>query len=622
LGKIKINLKDGTIKKNDYVIGIDLGTTNSLVAMVNQTNQQPFCISDQKKTFTPSVIHIGESGDITIGEKAIPFLKSEPENTIFSVKRLMGKSYTDLKSISGKFGFNAIEDNSNALVRLKLNQSIFNPIELSSLILKSLKAKAEKAIEEKVNKCVITVPAYFNDAQRQATKDAGKLAGLDVLRIINEPTAASLAYGIGLNKEEEKTIAVYDLGGGTFDVTILNIQNGVFEVLATNGDTLLGGDDFDRNIVYHWIQILGLSLEDIENNQQNYQTIRLKAEEAKKHLSTNETYSSTIQLLDETYEISLNKATFEQLISGILETSISCCKKALKDAELNNTDIQEVVMVGGSTKVPFVLEKVAEFFKTAHINNQINPDEVVALGAAIEADILAGNRKDIYLLDVTPLSLGIETVGGLMDVIIARNSKIPIRAGRHYTTSKDGQKNLKIAVYQGERELVEHNRKLGEFILNNIPSMPAGLPKIDIQFFIDADGILKVEATEIRSGVKQEILIKPQYGLTDEQLENMLLSAMQNAETDIQLRQLAEMKSEAEQLIYQCEKLIKTNQILLAEDEVSKTNQKINDLKQACIKNDPKAINQEIERLNLLTRPFAERLMDVAIGNALKGKKI
>jgi Fe-S protein assembly chaperone HscA len=622
LTKIKINIKDGSIKKNDFVIGIDLGTTNSLVAMVNQTNQQPYCISEQQKTFTPSVIHIGENGNITIGEKAIPFLKSEPENTIYSVKRLMGKSYTDLKNISNKFGFNAIEDNSNALIKIKLNQNIYNPIELSSFILKTLKEKAEKVIGETVNKCVITVPAYFNDAQRQATKDAGKLAGLDVLRIINEPTAASLAYGIGLKKEDVKTIAVYDLGGGTFDITILNIQNGVFEVLATNGDTLLGGDDFDRTIVNYWIQTLNLSMDDIEKNQQYYQSIRLKAEEAKKHLSNELLYKGSIQLLGNIYEIALSKDTFETLILPIVDSTITCCKKALLDAELNNVDIQEVVMVGGSTKVPFVVEKVSQFFKTAHINNQINPDEVVALGAAIEADILAGNRKDIYLLDVTPLSLGIETSGGLMDVIIPRNSKIPSKAGRQYTTSKDGQKNLKIAVYQGERELVEHNRKLGEFVLNNIPAMPAGLPKIDIQFFIDADGILKVEATELRSGVKQEILIKPQYGLTDEALEKMLLAAMQNAETDIQLRQLAEIKSEAEQLIYQCEKLIKTNQMLLSEDEISKTNFKMDDLKQACNKNDVKAINQEIERLNLLTRPFAERLMDHAIGNALKGKKI
>lgn len=617
MAKIKINIKDGTISKNKKVLGIDLGTTNSLVALVNETNQTPYCISNNDGKLTPSVVYVDSEHQYIVGQKAIDFLKYQPKNTINSIKRMMGKSYTDVKNSKIKHSVELIEDESNALVKFKIHERIYNPIQISSIILKSLKEKAEQLINETIQNAVITVPAYFNDAQRQATKDAGKLAGLDVLRIINEPTAASLAYGLGLKKEEEKTVAVYDLGGGTFDVSILRIQNGVFEVLSTNGNTELGGDDFDQEIVSFW-----LNQYQIDHVLENYQLLRLTAEKAKIQLSQTDVFEEQLVINQQTYTLKINLTEFNQLIDKIISKTIESCKKAIKDSELELSEIEEVVMVGGSTRVPLVYQKVKAFFQFSKINNSINPDEVVALGAAIEADILAGNRKDVFLLDVTPLSLGIETVGGLMDVIIPRNSKAPNRAGRQYTTSIDGQSKLKISVFQGERELVKDNRHLGEFVLNNIPAMPAGLPKIDIQFFIDADGILKVEATELRSGVKQDVEIKPQYGLTDQQVEQMLMDAMKNAEIDLKNRQLAETKTEAEQLIYQCKKLIDTNKTLLTESELNVTNLHIQKLELVCKENDEDTIKKEIERLNTLTRPFAERLMDYAIGNALKGKKI
>ncbi len=618
MAKIGINIATGSLQQAEMIVGIDLGTTNSLVAIIHPESKQPVALKEfDNSSLVPSVVHFNEFGNAEVGEQAKLFLETDPANTIFSAKRLMGKSFNDLKENANFFTYKVIDDNADSLVKVQIGDRFYSPIELSSFILKELKNRAEHILKTPVSKAVITVPAYFNDAQRQATRDAGKLAGLDVLRIVNEPTAASLAYGMGLQKDEEKTIAVYDLGGGTFDVSILKIAGGIFEVLSTNGDTYLGGDDFDHAIMEFFLGQIGVPFHEINNDKSILQSLRLIAESAKKALSSADKFSAEWS----GYNITITQQQFNDIIQPLVHRTIDCCAKALTDAKLTITDINAVIMVGGSTRVPLVKDSVSTFFGQS-VNDSVNPDEVVALGAAVQADILAGNNKDFLLLDITPLSLGIETMGGLMDVLIPRNAKIPNKAGRQYTTQKDGQGSMRISVFQGERDLVQHNRKLAEFNFTGIPGMPAGMPKVEVTFLINADGILSVSAKELRSGVEQSIEVKPQYGLTDAEVENMLLDSITHAKADMAERALVEARTEGEQILDVTEKFIAKNTTLLTKAELIATGAAMQNLQMAITLNDKNLIQTKIEELNEISRPFAERAMDAAVSGALKGKKV
>jgi molecular chaperone DnaK len=608
---------------NERIVGIDLGTTNSLVAFMQ--GETPGVIpGEDGLNLVPSVVALDENEQIIVGSAARKYLIETPERAVYSVKRLMGRGVEDVQDELKLFPFRLAEDlQPGEVLRIKLGDKTYTPPEISAFILRQLKRNAERFFGGPVTKAVITVPAYFNDAQRQATKDAGRIAGLEVLRLVNEPTAASLAYG--LDKKKNGIVAVYDLGGGTFDISILKLHDGIFEVIATNGDTHLGGDDIDNLLITIALDdIRGDMGLDLRRSGEGVQTIRKAVIEAKIALSAQNSTKLDIELPGgKRYQREITRAQFEQLIQPILDRTVGPSKQALKDAGLKPEQIDEVVLVGGSTRIPKVRELVQSLFKRAP-HTDLNPDEVVALGAAVQANILGGGSeatKEMLLLDVTPLSLGIEVAGGVTDKIILRNSTIPASATQFYTTQVDGQTNVAIHVLQGERELAKDCRSLARFDLKGVPPMTAGMPRIEVKFLIDANGILHVSAREQRSGKEAEIEVQPSYGLTDEQVEGMLLESFDYAEEDFRQRQVIEARTEAETILTALEKGRRSPAWgqLTSNDRkrIAKLEKSLHEAKKG---EDYQVIRKAIDELNQGTMRLAELMMDSAVSTALKGK--
>jgi molecular chaperone DnaK len=615
------------------VVGIDLGTTNSLIAYMQ--NDTPVVIpGEDGDRLVPSVVAIDQSRadqGVVVGNAARATLLADSASAVYSAKRLMGRDLEDIQSELAFFPFQLAPNNKpGEVLRLNVGGLTLTPPEISAYVLQQLKRNAERFFGTPVTRAVITVPAYFNDAQRQATKDAGRIAGLEVLRLVNEPTAAALAYG--LDKQKDGIIAVYDLGGGTFDISILKLHEGIFEVIATGGDTHLGGDDIDNLLIAIAVDDIAGDLNtNVRTHPEILQAIRKAVIEAKITLSTEESARLNIAIPNSApYTREITRTQFESLIAPVIARTAAPVKQALRDAALDPAQIDEVVMVGGSTRIPAVRTLVSQLFdlqsrqKTLH--TELNPDEVVALGAAVQAQILSGETassalEDLLLLDVTPLSLGIEALGGVVAKIIQRNSTIPASATEHFTTGVDGQTNVAIHVLQGERELAKDCRSLARFDLKNIPPMVAGLPRIEVKFLIDANGILHVSAREQRSGQQAEVEVKPTYGLTDEQVESMILASFDHAESDITERQIIEAKNEAETILTAVTKAKSSAAWQqLNFDEIAAIEASTTELKASLKGGDYKIIRNAIEHLDKHTRRLAEVMMDSAVTGAMKGQ--
>ena len=597
------------------IVGIDLGTTNSLVAHVE--GGIPRVIPDAEgRALLPSIVAWTGNG-VVVGEAARRQLARNSARTVYSVKRLMGRGYDDVKDELARLPFEVTPQAE--VVSIRIGDRAVTPPEVSAHVLRALKQRAETHFGEPVEQAVITVPAYFNDAQRQATKDAGRIAGLEVLRIVNEPTAAALAYG--LQKLSQGIIAVYDLGGGTFDISILRVKDGVFEVLATNGNTHLGGDDFDRMMV-DWLlaDIKRRHHVDLSGDAEALQEIRLGAEAAKCRLSFDARTVLTIPFEGFTYHRDIARADLEALVEPLVAATLGPCRQALADAALRADQVDEVVLVGGSTRMPLVQRRVEELFgRTPH--SRMNPDEVVALGAAVQAQILAGGITDMLLLDVTPLSLGIETLGGIVSVLIARNTTIPTLAKEHFTTSVDGQTTVDMHVLQGERELAKDNRSLARFDLAGIEPMPGGMPKIEVTFLIDANGILQVQARELRTGKAASIEVKPTYGLTEDQVEQMVEDSFTYAEADVEARLLIETQTEADTVLNHVERALRQARDIVGAEERAAIEAARAALRTARAGTDRDQIRELTTALNQVTAPLADRLMESAIKDAVTSKR-